>query len=154
HFPPQRAIEIARSGWTGAFLQHPTAELVIIGQPRSSWAGRIAYRVHVAWTHGPGEVPFIRDAYVDAKSGRILRSLSPVYTHATPGRITSTDLLGHSVMVDITTYPDGTVLKDTVTLAQSGQIFTFDGSRNNILYQLPDSMSPISDPEAVSVAYN
>src|SRR5258706_308004 len=107
-------------------------DLVIFGASGALSSARLAYRVHMAHEKGAGEVPFISDIYVDALDGRVLKSLSRVYTAGTPGSVSSNDLFGQNVTVDVTTFTDGTLVIVLFNDPAPAEIYTFDGSRNNV----------------------
>jgi uncharacterized protein (TIGR03382 family) len=151
---PAKVVEIARNGYTGKLREPARSKLVIFGDVLPSTSGvHLAFRTRIAYDRTGGKVPVVEDVYVDAQTGVRLRRLSQVFTDGTPATMSSTDLNGASVTVNVAQYSDGVALKDLTTIP-NGTIYTLDGSNSNNLYTTTSTSTPFSDQEAVSVAEN
>ncbi|MEW5848004.1 MAG: M4 family metallopeptidase [Myxococcota bacterium] len=148
---PWRAEDIARDGYRGPLLVPAETVPVIVGESIGIRGVRMAWRVRVAYER-KGALPVVQDVYVDAATGVRLLNVPRIYTEGTPGTMGSTDLGGNNVTLNITSFPQGILLKDIVTLPNGGEIYTVDMAREGSQYETDSTSSPFDDRTAVTVA--
>lgn len=141
-----RAIALARQGYRGALDVQPQPIPVILGGATP----RLAYRVLVSYPR-PGHIPYVRDVYVDARDGRILKTLPRIYTQARTMSDVDLDGVAQQIRVTYFSDQDEVAMQESVTIPNQGVIGTLDGSRQNVLYTTRDLNTSFGDPTAVSV---
>lgn len=147
---PWQARDLALQGHTGRLLQKADTRRVIVGSQAGLAVAHAAWRVRVARARNANQVPYIADVYVDAMTGGVLLAFPRVYTGA-PATMTSTNLYGNQVTLNVTTYDQSTLMQDTVTVPQSGVISTANGAENNVFYSTASTSSPFTDATGVTV---
>ncbi len=141
-----QAIERARQGYSGALDIQPQPVPVLLGGA----VPRLAYRVFISYPR-PGQIPYVRDVYVDARDGRVLKTLPRVYTQALTMSDEDLDGISRDLRVTYFSEQDSVAMQDSVSIPSNGVIGTLDGSRANVLYTTPDVNTSFGDPTAVTV---
>ncbi|MEM6531485.1 MAG: M4 family metallopeptidase [Myxococcota bacterium] len=146
---PGAAIDRARQGYAGDLLFAPVVEPVLLGA-RNLEPPRAAFKVFIAYARPGGGEPYVRDVYVDSLSGRILWTVSRVFTQATT--MNDTSLTGTEVIrVFVDQSQDAVILLDAQTIGSGGSAVTVDGRAGNAAYVTANTLTSFGDPTAVTV---
>ena len=148
---PGRAVEYARDGYRGPLSQETATTPVLLGDTAGITGARLAWRVRIAHDR-KGTIPRVTDVYVDARTGAVLKTLWRIYADGAPATMTSQDILGQNVTLNVAQFSNGVLLKDIVTLPSNGEVTTVDSSREGAAYTTSSTSTPFSDRTAVSGA--
>ncbi|MEM6730627.1 MAG: M4 family metallopeptidase, partial [Myxococcota bacterium] len=146
---PDTAIERARQGFTGKLSTPPRATLVVLGRVPLT-GPRLAYEVPIVYPRS-GQVPYARDVYVDAADGRVLMSLSRIFSQAATMNDTALDGVTRNIRVTRNASQNSVVMQDRVTIPDGGVMVTLNGNAGETNYVTPDTNTSFDDPTAVSV---
>jgi MYXO-CTERM domain-containing protein len=162
---PWQAEKVARAGYPGKLTEPARPTLVVLGNSIFGVeTAHLAYRTRIHYPRTNKQVPVVQSVYVDALSGLRLKRLQMVFTDGTPTTVSQADLNGNTVQVNAASYTGtsgaGLVLKDIVTLQNSGQIYTLNAANQNNVYASNGAGQPFvdgsgqADPQAISAAEN
>lgn len=138
----------------GVRLTDDTATaLLVVGSSALPGGPHYVYRSRIAFDRGPHQPPYAADVFADARTGQRLLELTRVRTDGVAATMTSPDLYGNDVTLQVQKFKDGVVLKNVTAIA-GGSVLTVNGAKSASAYVTSDLATPFDDPQAVSVAAN